>query len=121
MANKKYIIWDGITPVKTPSGEIFTAEQWLDRYPAYLGATDQMILSSGFYNGALIDNLEMMKVRLEQQGAAFDESLTGEALLDAMAAWEDEKAAADAAVAEAYVSTEERIAASLEYQNLMNY
>ena len=30
----RYVIWDEVSDVFTPSGDVFTAEQWLSKYPA---------------------------------------------------------------------------------------
>lgn len=131
--SKKYQIWNGQDLVVTPSDEVFTPEQWLARYPAYaLIPSMVMVLGSNPYNGSLIDELYTMKSRAEAEGAVFDEGLTNQELLDAIEAWEEEKAIADAeaarlaqeeeqAMAMETLATQQTIAASLEYQNMMNY
>lgn len=118
MATKRYQIWDHTSNVVTPSGELFTPEQWLDRYPAYCVEGAVMILAKGFQNGALIDELSMMKARAEQMGATFPEGLSNQETLEAIEAFEEELAAASAAAA-SEPTAEERIAAAMEYQNML--
>lgn len=120
--SKRYIIWDKSSDVYTPSGAKFTADQWIERYSWIDMPTAIPILSAGLFNGALIDELSQLKARCEQNGATFDEGLDNQALLDAIEAWEDAQAEAAKQAAEeaAAVPTEgERIAAALEYQNLL--
>ena len=87
----KYQIWDKISNVYTPSGNMYTAEEWINKYK-------------------WINIPGMVPVSDEQ-------------VLDAIEAWDEQRAAeAKAAAAEAAntPTTEERIAAALEYQNLLN-
>lgn len=116
---KRYQIWDHESDVITPSGEVFTPEMWSEKYPAYCLTGAVMVISAGFVNGGLIDELSMMKARAEQMGAAFEESLAGDDLLQAIEAFEDELDAAQAEAA-AEPTAEERIAAALEYQNMVS-
>lgn len=114
---KRYAIWDKVSDIYTPVGEKLTAEQWIARY-GWIDAPGAVpIVAAGLINGALIDELGQLKARCEQQGATFDEGLEGESLLDAIEAWEDERASTPV---ESEPTAEERIAAALEYQNLLN-
>lgn len=121
--SKRYQIWDKVSDVYTPVGEKLTADQWIARYGWIKAPGAVPVVAVGLINGALIDELGQMKKRYEQQGATFDSSLSGQDLLDAIEAFEDEQAANAKAAAEeaaATPSAEERLAAAMEFQNLMN-
>ena len=113
---KRYAIWDKVSDIYTPVGEKLTAEQWIARYGWINAAGAVPVVAAGLINGALIDELGQMKTRCEQMGATFDEGLSNEELLDAIEEFED----TPRPVVEAEPSAEERIAAALEYQNLLS-
>lgn len=113
---KRYAIWDKVSDIYTPIGEKLTAEEWIDRYGWITAPGAVPVVAAGLINGALVDELGQMKARCEQQGATFDEGLDNEQLLDAIEAWEDEMNKP----VEQEASAEERIAAALEYQNLLS-
>ena len=120
---KRYAIWDKVSDIYTPVGERLTADQWIQRYGWIKAPGAVPVVAAGLINGALIDELSQMKKRYEQQGCVFEESLNDEQVLEAIEAWEDQRAAeAKEAAQEAAntPTTEERIAAALEYQNLLN-
>ena len=114
---KRYAIWDKVSDIYTPVGEKLTAEQWIARYGWINAAGAVPVVAAGLINGALIDELGQMKTRCEQMGATFDEGLNNQQLLDAIEAWEDEQRSKPA---ETDPTAEERIAAALEYQNLLS-
>jgi len=116
--SRKYQIWDHASNVITPSNEIFTPEMWSSRYPALCLEGATMVIAAGFYNGGLIGELSVMKKQAEQMGATFDESLTGDSLLQAIEDFEDELAKGKDEISEP--TAEERIAAALEYQNMVS-
>ena len=120
--SKRYAIWDKVSDIYTPVGERLSAQQWIDRYGWIKAPGSVPIVAAGLINGALIDELSQMKTRYEQQGATFDSSLSGQALLDAIEAFEDQRAADAKAAAEEAANTpsaEERLAAAVEFQNLL--
>lgn len=114
---KRYAIWDKVSDIYTPVGEKLTAEQWIARYGWINAAGAVPVVAAGIINGALIDELNRMKARCEQMGATFDEGLNNQQLLDAIETFEDEQ---DSKPVETEPSAEERIAAALEYQNLLS-
>lgn len=119
----KYQIWDRVSNVYTPSGNMYTAEEWINKYKWINIPGMVPVMSAGNINGAMIADLASMKKNAIAQGCVFEDGLTDEQVLDAIEAWEDQRAAeAKAAAAEAAntPTTEERIAAALEYQNLLN-
>ena len=119
----KYQIWDRVSNVYTPSGNMYTAEEWINKYKWINIPGMVPVMSAGNINGAMIADLASMKKNAIAQGCVFEDGLTDEQVLDAIEAWEDQRAAeAKEAAAEAAntPTTEERIAAALEYQNLLN-
>ena len=119
----KYQIWDKVSNVYTPSGNMYTAEEWINKYKWINIPGMVPVMSAGNINGAMIADLASMKKNAIAQGCVFEEGLSDEQVLEAIEAWEDQKAAeAKEAAAEAAnaPTTEERIAAALEYQNLLN-
>ena len=115
MANR-YAIWDKVSPVITPIGEFFTAEQWIAKYPAAQAIT--YVCQAGEINGGFFDSLAQLKNVYGQAGCDFSTCTTDEDYLVAIEAFEDARNA-EAAEAAAQPTSEERIAAALEAQNLM--
>lgn len=108
---KRYAIWDKVSPIITPIGEVLTAEQWIERYPVAGVASITVVCGAGEINGAFFGTLGQMVQMYEAQGANFDFCFTDEDKLEVIEAFED---AMNAPSNEA--SAEERIAAALEYQ-----
>lgn len=119
MATKRYAIWDKKSPVITPIGEVLSPEQWIERYPIAGLDSITVICAKGEVNGAYFGTLGQMKQMYENNGADFSACTTNEEVLEAIEAFED--AQAELAAQGSYESTpEERIAAALEYQNILN-
>lgn len=108
---KRYGIWDKVSPVITPVGEVLSAEQWIARYPAAALNTITVVCSAGEINGGFFGTLGQMMQIYEAQGADFSGCETDEEKLEVIEAFED---AMNAPSTEP--STDERIAAALEYQ-----
>lgn len=115
--SKRYVLWNKLDTVYTPAGNAYTAQQWIEKFRWMNVPGTVPVLSAGPINGALIDELGKMKSRCEARGATFDEGLDNQQLLDAIEAWEDEQAAKPV---ETEATAEERIAAAMEYQNLLS-
>lgn len=111
---KRYAIWDKVSPVFTPSGAAFTAEQWKEHYPIAKLDSVVVICSAGEINGGFFGTLGQMKTMWEAEGVDFSACTTNEEILETIEAAED---AMNTPSDEA--SAEERIAAALEAQNLM--
>lgn len=111
---KRYAIWNKTDPVITPVGEVFTSEQWIDRYPVAGLESIIVVCAAGEINGAFFGTLGQMVQMYEAQGADFSACTTAEEKLAVIEAFED---AMNAPGSEP--SAEERIAAALEYQNVM--
>lgn len=109
---KRYAIWDKVSPVITPIGEVLTAEQWIARYPVAGLSHITVICGAGEINGSFFGTLGQMIQMYEAQGADFSTCTTAEEKLEAIEAFEDEKNKPR----EVGPTAEERIAAALEYQ-----
>lgn len=111
----KYQLWDKQSDIITPSGAVFTAEQWKDRYPWTRISGAQVVIANGFYNGGFIGEFTSMQEAYEKRGADFSDCQTSEDVLQAMEDFDIAKAAQAAE----HVTAEERIAAQLEFQSMM--
>lgn len=110
MANR-YAIWNKKDPIITPIGEVLTAEQWIQRYPVAGVPSITVVCSAGEMNGGYFGTLGQMVQMYEAQGCDFSACTTNEEKLEAIEAFED---AMNAPSTEP--TTDERIAAALEYQ-----
>ena len=124
---KRYAIWDKQTPVITPSMEVFTAEEWMKRYPVAAVDGITVICSAGEINGGFFGTLGQLVEMYAAQGCAFTDDMTPEEKLAAIEAFDEEKAAIEKAKAEEKAALEEvntmslaSIAAQLEFQNMMS-
>ena len=112
---KRYAIWDKVSPVIVPTGKVFTADQWMEKYPVAAIPSITVVCSAGEVNGGFFGTLGQMVQMYEEQGADFSGCTTAEEKLAVIEAFED---AMNAPSTEP--STEERIAAALEAQVLMS-
>lgn len=112
---KRFAIWDKVSPIITPIGEVLSADQWKARYPVAQLNTITVICAAGEINGAIFDTLGAMVQRYEAQGLDFSACSTNEEKLALIEAYEDEKEAF-ASMTSDEPTAEERIAAALEYQ-----
>jgi len=108
---KRYGIWNKEDPVITPIGEVLTAEQWVQRYPVAGVESITVVCAAGEVNGAFFGTLGQMVQMYEAQGVDFSACKSDEEKLAVIEAFED---AMNAPSTEP--STDERIAAALEYQ-----
>lgn len=107
----RYAIWDKQSPIITPIGEVLTAEQWVQRYPVAGVPTIKVICGGGEINGSFFGTLGQMIEMYTKAGCDFSACGTDQEKLDAIEAFED---AMNAPSTEP--TTDERIAAALEYQ-----
>lgn len=115
MSLKRYAIWDKESPVITPVGEVLSADQWKARYPVANLSNIVVVCSAGEINGGFFGTLGQMVNMYESQGADFSEASTDEEKLEVIEAFENAQNTPDTTP-----SAEERIAAALELQNVMN-
>lgn len=111
----RYAIWDKTSSIITPIGEVLTADQWKNRYPVAKIDNIVVVCSAGEINGGFFGTLGQMKQMCEANGVDFSGLTTNEEILAKIEAYED-----SLNVVSDVPSAEERIAAALEYQNLMS-
>lgn len=117
MSLKTYAIWDKKSPIITPIGEVLTAEQWIERYPIAAIDSITVICSAGEINGGFFGTLGQMVQMYEMQGADFSEAITDIEKLEVIEAFEE---LMNNPPNTGESTPEERIAAALEYNNLLN-
>lgn len=126
----RYAIWNKQDPILTPVGEVFTAEQWIKRWPIAGLDSITVICAAGEINGGFFGTLGQMVDMYTKQGCDFSACATAEEKLAAIEAFEDAREVEAAAKAQeeaniAAVNNEltatslASIAASMEYQNMM--
>lgn len=115
MALTRYAIWDKQSPVITPIGEVLSPADWIDRYPMAGLETITVVCAAGEINGGFFGTLGQMVQMYETQGADFSEATTDIEKLEVIEAFED---AMNEPPEES--TAEERIAAALEYNNMLN-
>lgn len=114
----KYAIWNKKDDVYTPSGEKFTAQQWIARYPIAEVPTVSVVCAGGVINGAFFGILSEMVDMYAKMGCDFSACEADQDYLDAIEAFEDEMNA-PVEVVDASAVALENIAAQLEFQNMM--
>lgn len=112
---RKYAIWNKTDNVYTPVGEALTPEQWIGRYGWIANPAAIPVVAAGIINGAFCGELSQMRKMYEDMGADFSDCETDEEVL---ARIEEFEAVMNTPNEEP--TAEERIAAAMEYQNLMN-
>jgi len=127
---KRYAIWNKQDVILTPVGEVFTAEQWIQRYPIAGLDSITVVCAAGEINGGFFGTLGQMVDMYMVQGCDFSNCETDQEKLDTIEAFEEarelaaikaekEKADAEASNAELSATSLASIAAQLEYQNMM--
>lgn len=111
---KRYAIWDKVSPIIVPTGAIYTAEQWIEKYPVAALDSITVVCSAGEINGGFFGTLGQMVQMYTAQGADFSACVSDEDKLQVIEDFEDAMNAPSTDP-----SAEERIAAALEYQNMM--
>lgn len=111
----RYAIWNKQDPVYTLVGEKLTAEQWIGRRPIAGLETVKVVCAGGAVNGAIFEIFSDFVDMFKRMGCDFSACETDQDYLDAIEAFED---AMNAKANEP--TAEERIAAALEYQNMMS-
>ena len=86
----RYAIWDKVSPIITPIGEVLSAEQWKTRYPVANLDTIKVVCGGGEINGAFFGTLNQMKEMYTKNGCDFSACVTDQDVLDAIEAFEDE-------------------------------
>ncbi len=108
----KYKIWNRVDSLITPTGKVFTANDVFAQYPASAMAEIKFIVCDAPISMGVFMEFEQTKQQYAQMGAEITEDMTDQEVLDAISYFEENPP-------EAEPSAEERIAAALEFQNLM--
>ena len=119
---KRYAIWDKTSPVIVPAGQVFTAEQWKEKYPAAMLESITVVCSAGEVNGGFFGTLGQMVQMYEAKGADFSACETAEDKLAVIEAFEDAQNApsGEPTNEDMNAASLASIAASLEFQNMMS-
>ena len=57
---KRYAIWDKVSPIIVPTGKVFTAEEWKEKYPVAEIPNITVVCSAGEINGGFFGTLGQM-------------------------------------------------------------
>lgn len=109
----RYKIWDKQEPIYTPVGEMFTAQQWLDKWPWAKLPNTKCVISAGPINGAVMMEFGALVENYRRMGCQIDpETMTDDEILQAIEAFEDNPP-------QAPVTPEERAQAMEEYKSMV--
>lgn len=108
----KYKIWNGTDTLITPIGEVLTAEQVKARYPASAVDGMRFVICDAPISLGVFMEYTQTKMHYKALGASITDGMTDREVLDAITAFEENPPAA-------VPTADERIAAALEFQNLL--
>lgn len=86
----RYAIWDKVSPVYTPNGKKFTAEQWKEEYPIAELESVKIVCGGGELNGAFFGVFSDMVEMYHKAGCDFSACETDQDYLDVIEVFEDE-------------------------------
>ena len=110
----KYKIWNKTDTLVTPIGEVLTAEQVIAKYPASaVGGIDFVVCDCPISLGVFMEYTQT-KAAYKNMGVPITDIMTKQEVLDAITYFEDNPAPPEP-------TADERIAAAMEYDNLMKY
>lgn len=109
----RYQIWDKVSPVITPSMEIFQANEWANKYPISKIDGIKLVISGGTINGAYVGEFTSMVERYKNMGCDFGGCTEDQEYLDRMEEFDNRDISVNV------IATDERIASALEAQVLM--
>lgn len=108
-----YKLWNKTDTLATPSGAVFTAEQIRQQYRAVDIPDSKWIINTGVISMGVFMEFEATKDCYRRQGVKFTDDMTDQQVLDAISAWEENPP-------KAAPSAEERMAAAMEFANILN-
>lgn len=108
----KYKIWDKKSPLVTPIGEVLTPQDVFKRYPAAQLEGMKYIVCDAPISMAVFMEFEATKEYYKRLGVPITDDMTDQEVLDAISEWEENPP-------EPAPTAEERIAAALEFQNIL--
>ena len=107
----KYKIWNKEDSLITPIGEVLTAEEVKNKYPASRVQGMKYIICDSPISLGVFMEFEQTKEAYKALGVEITDDMTDQEVLDAISYFEENPPAPEP-------SAEERIAAAMEYQNL---
>ena len=107
----KYKIWNKQDSLVTPIGEVLTAEEVKNKYPASRIEGSKWIICDSFHSLGVFMEFTQTKETYKALGVEITDDMTDQEVLDAISYFEENPP-------EPEPSAEERIAAAMEYQNL---
>ena len=117
-----YALWNKQDPIITPIGEVFSAEEWMERYPVARLDSIDIVCQAGEINGGFFGTLGSLVDSYEAQGCDFSLCNTAQEKIDAINDFDKQlKIAAENKVSDKTLTATSlaSIAASMEYQNMM--
>lgn len=117
MARPRYQIWDEVSKVITPSGKVFTAEQWMEEWPMAREKSVELVISGSTVNGSFCAVYDDFVDMYEEMGCDFSACETKQDHLNAIETFEKNRNSNTSNAKS--VSAEERIAAALEAQVML--
>ena len=103
----RYKIWDKQEPIYTPVGEVFTAQQWLDKWPWAKLPNTKCVISAGPINGAVMGEFSSFVEQYKKMGCPIDDTMTDEEILQAIEYFEDNPPEPEPTIEERAVALEE--------------
>ena len=110
----KYKIWNKQETLVTPIGEVLTAEQVMAKYPMSALPNFKFIICDAPITLGVFMEFEQTKQMYKGMGVPITDTMTDQEVLDAITYFEEHPA-------EPEPTSDERIAAAMEYDNLMKY
>jgi hypothetical protein len=89
----RYAIWDKVSPIITPIGEVLSAEQWIARYPVAGIPSITVVCGGGEINGSFFGTLGQMIDMAKKEGCEIPEDLSPEEKLAIIEVFEEEREA----------------------------
>jgi len=104
----RYKIWDKQEPIYTPVGEVFTAQQWLDKWPWAKLPNTKCVISAGPINGAVMMEFGALVENYRRMGCQIDPAtMTDEEILQAIEDFEDNPPEPEPTIEERAIALEE--------------
>ena len=107
----KYKIWNGQDSLVTPIGEVLTAEEVMNRYPASRVQGMKYIICDSPISLGVFMEFTQTKESYKAMGVPITDTMTDQEVLDAISYFEENPPIPEP-------SADERIAAAMEYSNL---
>lgn len=110
----KYKIWNKQDTLITPIGEVLTAEQVFEKYPMSAIEGFKFIICDAPISLGVFMEFEQTKQSYKSLGVPIADTMTDQEVLDAITYFEENPPTPEP-------TADERIAAAMEYDNLMKY